>query len=150
MSLAAAESCHVELKFTPTLAGTLTANLLIPSLQGVTQNIAITGYATAVSLSPPKLDSGSVALGQTSLPLETSVTNVGAGTVNILNISIGGPNQKDFLETNTCGATLAPGASCSVDVTFTPSAAGLRTASVAIADDAEGGRQSIALSGTGG
>ena len=150
VSLAAAESCHVELKFTPTLAGTLTANLLIPSLQGVTQNISITGYATAVSLSPPKLNFGSVTVGQTSLPLLSTVTNVGTVTVNVFKISIGGPNQKDFSQTNTCGATLAPGASCSVNVTFTPSATGLGTASVAIDDDAEGGRQSIALSGTGG
>ena len=42
--------------------------------------------------------------------MTSTLKNVGTVTLNIFKISIGGPNKTDFAETNTCGATLAPGA----------------------------------------
>jgi hypothetical protein len=117
------------------------------------QPVILTGYGTIVSLSPAELDFGTVAVGTTSAPMASTLKNVGTVTLNISKISIGGPNSTDFTQTNTCGATLAPGTSCSISVTLTPSAAGTRSASVTILDDGNGeglgDTQSIALSGTG-
>jgi len=45
-------------------------------------------------------------------------------------ISITGDNPGDFTQTNTCGSSLAPGAHCTVSVTFTPQAGGIRKAQV--------------------
>ena len=57
--------------------------------------------------------------------------------------------MSDFHQTNTCGSSLAPGAYCSISVTFKPTQIGPRTASVTIADNGIGSPQTVALSGTG-
>src|SRR5262249_52959042 len=49
---------------------------------------------------------------------------------------------------NDCG-NLQPGASCTINVTFSPTVPGLRTATVNIADGAIGAPQTIALRGGG-
>src|SRR5207245_842106 len=47
------------------------------------------------------------------------------------------------------GATLAAGANCVLNLTFTPTAASARTATLTITDDAAGSPQSVSLTGTG-
>jgi hypothetical protein len=54
-----------------------------------------------------------------------------------------------FMQTNTCPASLAAGASCSISVTFTPNAATKQTGTLTITDNAKGGTQTVPLSGTG-
>jgi hypothetical protein len=86
----------------------------------------------------------------TSSPIALTVTNSGTATLNITTVSLSGTNASDFAATGTCaGAALAVNASCSINATFTPSATGLRQATLQIADDASGSPQSISLSGTG-
>jgi hypothetical protein len=59
----------------------------------------------------------------------------------------------DFAQASNCvppeGGTLQPGAACTINVTFTPSAAGFRTAYLIITHDAAGSLFSIPLSGSG-
>jgi hypothetical protein len=45
--------------------------------------------------------------------------------------------------------TLKAGASCTITVTFTPSADGKRTANASVSDNGGGSPQTVALSGTG-
>jgi hypothetical protein len=81
-----------------------------------------------------------------------TLTNSGTAALSISSIAITGTNASDFAQTNTCPsglATLAAGASCTISVTFTPSAAGGRTAALSVTDNASGSPQSVALSGTG-
>lgn len=68
--------------------------------------------------------------------------------MTLSSIQIGGT---DFAQTNTCGPSLSPGGSCMVTVTFTPTAAGLRTGLVVIRDSAFGGDSGhkVKLSGNG-
>jgi hypothetical protein len=51
----------------------------------------------------------------------------------------------------TCagGASLAPAASCTINVTFTPTAKGSRTGSLTVTNDAKNSPQTVALSGDG-
>ena len=77
------------------------------------------------------------------------MTNKGSTSVSITSISITGTNSGDFRQTNNCGSSLASGASCFVNVTFTPSAKGKRTASVSVSDNGGGSPQTVGLSGTG-
>jgi hypothetical protein len=53
------------------------------------------------------------------------------------------------IASKTCGLTLAAGASCKANVTFTPSVSGSITGSVAISDSAPDSPQTVALTGTG-
>lgn len=54
----------------------------------------------------------------------------------------------DFYQSHNCPATLSPNASCTLKVTFTPSAPGTRAGSVKISDNATGSPQSVPLKGT--
>jgi hypothetical protein len=54
-----------------------------------------------------------------------------------------------FTQTNNCPASLAAGSSCSIAVTFTPSAATKQTGTLTITDNAHGGQQTVQLSGAG-
>jgi hypothetical protein len=56
----------------------------------------------------------------------------------------------DYAESNTCPATMSAGGSCTITVTFTPSAAGTRPGAVTIKDNSPGSSsQKITLTGTG-
>jgi uncharacterized protein (TIGR03437 family) len=101
-----------------------------------------------VTLSFTSLSFGSQNLGTSTL-LSEALTNTGTAAVGIASITITGADSADYAETNTCGSSLAIGASCEIFVTFTPTAPGTRTASVSIADNAGSSPQTIGLTGTG-
>jgi hypothetical protein len=77
-----------------------------------------------------------------------TVTNSGFAPLTISGLSIAG---LDFaVTTNTClAAPIAVGASCTVNIAFTPQAVGARSSSLLIADNAAGSPQSVPLTGTG-
>ena len=60
-------------------------------------------------------------------------------------IGVTGP----FAESNNCGTSLAAGASCTVSVTFTPTAAGSASGTLSVNSSAPGSPLTVALSGTG-
>jgi hypothetical protein len=69
--------------------------------------------------------------------------------LSLSSIALTGANAGDFAQSNTCGTSVAAGASCTVSVTFDPTASGSRSASVSFTDNANGSPQSLGLSGTG-
>jgi len=87
-------------------------------------------------------------VGTTSSAVTLTLDNAGTAALNIAGISIANANGQ-FAQTNTCGASLAAGANCSIYVTFTPTQAGSMTASLNVADNAGGSPQSITIKGTG-
>lgn len=86
--------------------------------------------------------------GTTSPPQLLTVTNTGTAVMTIAGISVTGANAGDFAQTNTCGSSLAVGANCQVNVTFTPRAGGTRSAAVSFNDNAPGSPQMVPLSGS--
>jgi hypothetical protein len=111
--------------------------------------VSILVQAPVVTLSSTNLAFGNQNVGSMSNPMSSTLTNTGSATLDISAISITGTNAGDFPMNNNCGSTLTPGASCTINVTFDPSAPGMQTASVSITDNAPGSPQMIALSGTG-
>src|SRR5207248_1952863 len=105
--------------------------------------------APAVSLSPTSLSFGNQNINTTSAAQTVTLTNSGGGSLTISSIAVTGTNAGDFAQTNNCPSTLAAGASCTISVTFTPTASGTRSASVSITDNAAGSPQSVSLSGSG-
>ena len=99
-----------------------------------------------VKLSPTSLIFGSQTLDTTSKPKTVVVTNIGSATLNISSITA---SANFAISSNTCGATLAVGASCKVKVTFTPSQLGVLTGTLTLADNAVDSPQNVQLSGTG-
>jgi hypothetical protein len=74
-----------------------------------------------------------------------SLTNTGTATLNITSIAAKG----DFDQINTCGSSVAAGASCSITVKFKPTTLNTRIGSITVTDDATSSPQTVSLKGTG-
>src|SRR4029077_5704291 len=109
--------------------------------------IAKIGPASApgVSLSPYSLQYASLAVGSSSQPQTVMLRNMGSSPLTISSITASG----DFSESDDCGTGVSAAASCTLSVTFTPSAAGTRSGSVVIRDNAAGSPHVISLTGFG-
>jgi hypothetical protein len=143
-------SCTISLSFTPGAIGTLTGELVLSdNAPASPQKVPLTGVGTAVQLSPLSVNFGNQPVGTTSLAKTITVSNKSHATVSITSIAITGANPTDFTETNTCGTSVASGASCFIKVKFKPSATGARSAAVSVHDNGGGGPQNIGLKGTG-
>jgi hypothetical protein len=150
-SLAPGFACTISVIFSPTTTGVRTASLSITdNAPGSPQTVSLTGtgIAPAVQLSPASLAFATQLVGTSSPSQTVTLTNTGTATLNVSTISFTGADAADFLQTNTCGATLAVGASCSISVVFHPLTRGLRSAALSIADNAAGSPQTAAVSGT--
>ena len=108
--------------------------------------------APGVSLSPANLTFAGQKVSTTSAPHATTLTNTGTAPLTISGFGLTGANATDFAQSNDCPlspATLAPNATCTISVTFTPSGSGTRSATLAVSDDAAGSPHTLGLSGTG-
>jgi hypothetical protein len=150
-ALPAGGSCQFNVTFKPTTFGARTGFLTVAdSATRATQAVSLSGTGTDpnnpfVMLSSATLTFDDQPLHQSSAPQILTVTNVGGVTLAVTSITVSG----DFAETNTCANSLAPGAHCSVSVTFTPSATAKRIGAVSVTDNASGGTQTVALTGFG-
>ncbi len=148
-TLAPSASCVINVSFSPTAAGTRSGALTVTdNAPGNAQTVTLTGAglgAPNVGLSPAGLTFVGQSLGTTSSPLAITLTNTGSAPLTITGTTVTG----DFAETNSCPSSIAAGASCVINITFAPTAAGSRYGSVALADNAAGSPQTITLTGTG-
>jgi len=122
------------------VGGTADVSLLLNTLG--------TGGPGAV-LSPNAIGFGSETVGQTSSSQAAALSNSGTAAISIAGIAITGAQNGDFQQTNNCGASLAQGANCTINITFSPQAGGMRTAAIQITDSAINSPQTVALTGTG-
>jgi hypothetical protein len=90
-------------------------------------------------------------VGQSTASQEVDVQNSGTAPLTVSGLAIAGANASDFAVTGqTCtGAAIQPGATCAITLVATPHAAGNRTATLTITDDAPNSPQSVALSVNG-
>jgi hypothetical protein len=88
-------------------------------------------------------------VGTTSEAQTVTLSNHGTAAARLSSVSLTGPSASNYALSNHCGPTLATGASCTVDVAFTPTQTGTRTATVRIVDDAIGSPHTVSLTGTG-
>lgn len=105
--------------------------------------------APAAAILPSGLTFSSQNQGTSSAAHSVTLSNSGNAGLSITAISVGGANSGDFQQTNNCGSNVAAGGSCSIGVTFTPTAMGSRLATLSIGDNATGSPQLVSLVGTG-
>ena len=154
-TLAAGGTCTINVTFTPTASGARTGTLsLADDAGGSPQMFSLSGNGTApgVGLAPTSLDFGNQPLATTSAPMTVTLTNTGTAALTINSFAASG----DFAATSTGAsacptspATLAAGANCTINVTFTPTASGARTGTLSVTDNAGGSPQIMTLSGNG-
>jgi len=105
-------------------------------------------YYTPLTLtfSASSLNFGLIQIGSSSAPQSVTVTNVGSHAVSFTSIASSG----NYTQSNTCGTSLTAGTSCTITITFTPTAQGTRSGAVTLKDNCPGSAsQTIALTGTG-
>jgi FG-GAP-like repeat/Abnormal spindle-like microcephaly-assoc'd, ASPM-SPD-2-Hydin/Beta-propeller repeat len=155
-SLAAGASCSFSITFAPTTAGPLTESLLITdNVPGSPQSVTLSGTglvpAPQVLLSPSALAFGNQVIGTTSSSQPVTLTNTGNAPLTVMSVAPSG----DFALATTgtscpyTGGVMNPAASCTIDVTFTPTSTGTRTGVITVIDNAAGSPQAVGLSGIG-
>jgi hypothetical protein len=141
------ESCSVTVLFQPTAEGKRVGTILIHDSDptGV-QQVFLTGVGSPLDLSPAQLDFGNQAAEGTSAPQTITITNRGAANVGITAVNVSG----DFvIPGKTCGDTIAAGRSCRVNISFSPTASGVRTGVLSIETNTGSLPQKVTLRGTG-
>jgi hypothetical protein len=155
-SVAAGAICTINVTFTPAAAGsrtgalTITNNVIGSQLAAPLTGTGITATRIA-SLSANSLTFTNQMVGSTSTAQGITFGNTGNEALIISNLAVGGTNATDFAETDNCGGSVAAGASCTINVTFSPAATGTRTGTLSITDNATSplSPQTVALTGTG-
>lgn len=146
-SLALGSSCTVQVTFKPTAGGSRTGSLTFTdNAPDSPEAVSLTGsgYVTTTTISSSSLQFGSLAIKSTSAAKAVKVTNTGTNTMTVTAVNVTG----DFAQTNNC-SSIAPSASCTLNVTFKPASSGALTGTVTLSDNAQGNPHQIALSGTG-
>ena len=105
-----------------------------------------------VAASPSSLTFPSQPVGTTSQSTTVTVSNTGPGRpLAISGVTLSGANAGDFaINSDACtGTSLAVNGTCTIGVSFAPTAVGARSASLVLADNALDSPQSLPLAGTG-
>ncbi|MCU1675526.1 MAG: coagulation factor 5/8 type domain protein [Frankiales bacterium] len=141
-SLAAGASCSVSVTFTPTAGGNRSGSLTVA---GSTVSLSGSGVAPGpiLNTNPATLSYGSTVAGSSSAAQTVTVTNTGTTTATVSGVSVTG----DYSQTNNC-TTIAVNASCTVNVTFSPTVGGTRTGTLTIASNANNAPTTVSLSGS--
>lgn len=137
----------------PAPIGEITTDCVqLPDQNNLLQTVTVDGEVVQtprISITPEDISFGSVQAGL-SAQQSVTITNTGNTGLGLTNIFVDGTDADVFTVTNQCGSSLAPEASCAVDVTFAPSTEGTRNATLTIeSTDPENESVSVPLSGKG-
>jgi hypothetical protein len=151
-SLAAGSSCAINVTFTPTATGTRSATLTVtdnasnsPQTASLTGAGVSSGGTPTATLSRTSLTFGNQTVGTSSPAQSVTLSNSGGAALSISSFAITG----DFGQTNNCGSSVAAGSSCTINMTFTPTATGTRSGTLTVTDNAGNSPQTVSLTGTG-
>ena len=142
-----ASECTISVYFAPTAVGSLTGTLtLTDNAPTSPQTVQLSGTAffPGATLSAASLSFGNQNVGTASSSQPLNVTNNAAVALNISNIAI----SSGWTQSNQCGS-IAAGATCTINVSFAPTAMGSQNGTLTLTDSAANSPQSISLSGTG-
>ena len=103
------------------------------------------GGSPTANLSVTKITFGNEPASTTSPAQGIKLSNTGSATLSITKITTTG----DFSQTNTCNSSVAAGASCKINVSFTPPSVDDFSGTLSIVDNASGSPQTVSLTGTG-
>ncbi len=149
------QTCTVEVTSRPTKSGSHVAQLVINDNDAFAPQIVRLAEFTlppgpTVTPSSASFPTAIVATHGTTVTF--TLTNNYDRSLPVGSVSISGANFGDFtMLANTCqnGAVAANGGTCSVDVRFDPTAAGIRQALLSFSDAATPPTQSVPLTGNG-
>jgi hypothetical protein len=144
--VAPSAACTFTVTFAPSTIGASYANLVLATPNGVLVATAtlkgegvVRAAPASLSMTPPSLDFGTVALDVLSVTEFFTVTNLGSTTTGMLSVvktgdptSVGGASR--FVVTTPCSDALPPGKSCVVSVTYYPTVGASASAEITVTD----------------
>jgi hypothetical protein len=146
---------NLVVRFAPTSGGTKAATLRLTSDDPDESplDVALGGVGTTspdISVAPTSHNYGSVTVGS-SVTRTFAVTNTGTGNLVVTASALTGANAAEFAIVNgQSGFTVAPGATSPIEVRFSPSTQGPKSATLSIpSNDANENPWLIALTGAG-
>jgi hypothetical protein len=150
-TLVGGASCNVNVTYSPQGAGNNSATLAISTSEPTAQgSLSLSGNAvvptTNLSLSVSTVDFGATDVNATATPKSVTVTNNGNSPATVNGVGVTG---SEFNQSNNCGSPLAPGASCTVSLSFVPAAYGSRSGNLSLFEQASGTLYNVALTGSG-
>jgi len=152
-TLAPGEECEVEVEFSPGGVELRSATITIRhSAVDSPHTIEVRGTGTEpiARISTTSLDFEGTRVDRSSPVESVTVTNEGTGPLIIRGVVITGVNMSDFRTGDDCDRDgIAPGRTCTIGITFTPSDAGERSARLMVAHNATSSPQAVELVGVG-
>ncbi len=133
----------------PVVSSLPTGGSLIPPSAAFVAKLTLIPTLAVV---PTSLNFGTVVIPNTSAAQSVTLTNNTNAAIAFTSATFTGANAADFaVSANTCGASIAAGASCTVSVTFKPTVVGppAETATLVLTDGDVNSPQNVSLSGTG-
>jgi hypothetical protein len=144
----AAGNCSFSVTFSPTASGTRNGSILIQDdAPGSPHLITLNGDGAlaVVSLTPASQAFPATLVGSSSAAQTVTLANTGNAGLSISNIQATG----DYSQTNNCPSTLAAGSICTFNITFAPTATGMRTGTLTLTDSGSGSPQTVTFTGNG-
>ena len=150
-TLAAGASCILGVTFAPSISGTISGAVTIADTAAIGQQVfSLSGSAVLpVSFAPTSLTFVAQSVGTTSAAQTITLTNHQNTALTLSDITASGDFSAFAAGPTPCGASVAAGATCTFDVTFTPGATGTIKGAVTVADNASNSPQTLKLTGTG-
>ena len=145
-------TCTISVAFTPTQAGNRPGTLTISDDAADSPQLVSlsgTGAQPALSLSTSSVDFGGQGVGEASAAKNVTITNSGTADLHVSAVSTGGTNAGDFSASPSGCGTVTPTGTCTIAVTFSPSAPAGRSATLSIVSDSPSNPDQVSLSGTG-
>ena len=142
-------SCTLGLAFAPQRLGRRVGDLSVTSNATATpKSVPLSGTSTipALGFGPTSLSFPDQLVATTSPSQSLTLTNPGTAPLLLNAVA---PSSEYQVVSTTCAATIAPGASCTVSVSFTPQASGVRPGTLTVKSNVPGSPYSARLSGKG-
>ena len=152
VSLTTGQSTTVGVVFQPSVPGILGDTLTVGTSAG-TLTLPLAGFAfvgiPAVTVSPRTVDFGNQGVGTTSAAQTITVTSTGTGPLTMFGAYPSGADPSDFPFLPACFGLLAPGDTCTLQVSFSPTTTGFRSSNVVFFSNAPSTPDAVILTGRG-
>jgi len=152
-TIAPGGNCQWNVSFTPSpqsfdFYGYEFVNFVVTdSAPGSPHTMRLSGIGTALALSPSgELSFGNQAVGTTSTPQTITVKNTWSNPITVGGVATVGDYA---IASDTCGSSIAPGATCTLSVTFTPQVSGPDDGILNLNDNDTASPQQFKLTGAG-
>jgi Transmembrane protein 131-like N-terminal len=145
--------CSMRVLFSPKAGGLRQGELMVSSsAPGSPVRVPLSGIGTVpgITIGTSTLDFGAQTVGTASTPKSVTITSSGTAPLSMGDVKLAGANPGEFTLTENCSFRgHMPGDTCTVTVTFKPTAPGTRTAAVVIDSNAAGSPHTVTLTGNG-